>query len=309
MKRCVLRTAALSSAIVVVIHGCAPERAAPIAPPLSLEPAVATPLVIADSQPNYYAADVSMTITSSGLPHFTPTSPVTVFTYRITKSRSNSSQPWKTRLQFSGSITGAIETDDVGSYRRTYNSAGVQYTPALLTLGRMSAGIPTSQDPIPKWPSLPSGITPLSLATSGAISMSRDAYSATGGATRRAPARSPGGYIVSPEDGQLALAAMQRPGVSTIARRGDTVTFAARATDGSMEVSLSSSTGVELETVLRQLGMVAVRARHMYRELRPGVLARTGSVIDVTAPPAAKLRPAHIVYSLSNILYERREVP
>jgi hypothetical protein len=39
------------------------------------------------------------------------------------------------------------------------------------------------------------------------------------------------------------------------------------------------------------------------------VVARTGSVIDVTAPPTATARPAHIVYSLSNILYERREVP
>jgi hypothetical protein len=303
-----LRAAALSPALAAVIHACTGDRAAPIAPVQRPIPIPDATVSVTDSQPNYYAADVSMTISGSSLPHFTPTSPATVFTYRITKSRSSSAQPWNTRLQFSGIATGAIETDDIASYRRTYNAAGAEYTPTLTPLGRMSAGIPTSQDPVPAWPSLPAGITPLALAAPSEASGGRATSSVLADAAARPAARSLGGYVVNADDGQLALSSIKRPGVSLVSRRGDTATYSAPTADGTVEVSLSSSTGAELETVLREQGAVTVHTRHAYRELQRGVLARTGSVIDVTPSPSSGRRPAHIVYALSNILYERREV-
>lgn len=247
---------------------------------------------VIDSQANYYSADVSVTSSTPSIPHYVPHTVAPSMTYHITRQRAGGTSPWQSILLFTGQTAGRIETDDPATYRRIYNAAGTLYAPTPVAVPRLPSGLPPAHDPMPAFPSRPPGGTPF-----GGIS---------GGSTLPLPS-SPGSYIVTRESGQEALSALSRLAGAALATNGDTTTYAIAGNGYDVQVSVSRTSGAETGMVLRVGGRTVVQASHTYVELRPGVLARSGSTIRV-ASQTADGPEARIEYRLQNIVFEHREV-
>lgn len=290
---------AASLAAALLTNACTEGRKVPSAVAVSadsIDAAVAQTRIITDSQPNYYAADVTVSVGAAPLPHYTSVIGSTNVSYHLVRQRANATTPWSSQLSATGRQAGRYETNDPAQYRRVYNAAGVLYTPTGATLPSRPSNGPPPPDPVIAFPPAPPG-SPAPLSSSASDAAPKAALGASG----------LGAYIVEAGVRQQLAQAMRAASALQARTSGDTITFHIRRGERWTDVTLSDSTGAELETVTGQGALVLVRARHYYKRIATGELARVKSVISVD-PTNANHRRAEVTYSLEHIVYEHRRI-